>query len=99
MAVRDNQAIQSALLSKGFRAQIKAKKTDHHYFVFFLNGEKTSVWTKISRGKRRDVSGGLFSAMARQCKLRTSQFCDLVDCPLDEQTYLALLREQGDVSP
>jgi len=37
----------------------------------------------------------LISLMARQLHLTKNQFLDLIDCPLDEEGYRAILRKSG----
>ena len=97
MATRKSDDNRTALQQKGFRLDPKARRTDHYYFVLYVDNQKTSVWTKVSHGGNHDVGDGLFSTMARQCKLTTGQFCDLIDCPLSENQYSDLLTAQGAV--
>lgn len=84
----DRRAVESALLSKGFRS----REGRHRRFVYFTrDGQKTPVWTMLSHGSRRELSDGLARAMARQCKLTRREFDDLVACPLTRDQYEAKL--------
>jgi len=54
--------------------------------------------TKISRGtKYKTLSSGLIGAMARQLKLETSEFANLIKCPLSYEAYLQILRSRGEL--
>jgi hypothetical protein len=82
--VRD---VKKALQIKGFREE----KRDHWYYLFYHNGKKTDIYTKISYNQT-DISKPLCSAMARQMRLSgNSQFEEFVDCDLTHQKYLQLL--------
>lgn len=82
----------ASLLKKGFRK----KDTHHAYFHLWIGDKKTVVYTKLSHGSN-EVSDQLVSEMARQVKLTRKQFCDLVDCPLSQESYIELLRNSGHV--
>ncbi len=78
--------VRRALLDKGF----KESKRDHRFYFFYHDGRKSSIFTKISRGAT-DIDDRLCSAMARQTRLTTTQFRNLVGCPLSNEEYVALL--------
>lgn len=85
--------VEAALEKKGFRKV----DGDHSFFIYYTeSGLKSSVRTKTSFGSGyKDISDSLVSKMAQQCKLTTSEFKLLVDCPLTRQSYEQKLREQG----
>ena len=87
--------VESALEAKGFRR----RESHHSYFVYHTQeGMRTPVQTKTSHGKGgADIPNGLFSRMARQCKLRTADFRALVDCSLSQAEYEALLIRKGEI--
>ena len=88
-------AVERALEAKGF-----CRRESHHsYFIYYTEGGmKTPVRTKTSHGKSgADIPDWLFSRMAKQCKLRTAEFRDLVDCPLSQADYEALLTGKGEI--
>jgi len=88
-STRKGRNIDAALRSKGFRRD----STGDHVYYFF--GE-THVKTKMSHGMMGStVCAGLISSMARQLRLTKKQFLDLIDCPLDEGGYRAILRKAG----
>ena len=91
--MRAKQDVEKALVAKGFNCE----KTDHNYFIYHTtDGKKSRIKTKTSFGhKPKDIAGDLLSAMARQCKLSTDQFLQLVDCPLSRDLYEGLLSQGG----
>jgi hypothetical protein len=53
----DVKLARRSLLAKGFRSAENGGRRDHEMYFFWLDGKKTSVWVKISRGAteiRRD---------------------------------------------
>ena len=89
----DARKIRSALLGKGFRE----RNSKDVYYHFYVSGKKTAIYTKISQGER-DIHDGLMGAMARELKLKKSQFSDLINCPLSEKDYLTLLKSSKHIS-
>lgn len=89
---RERGRIEAALLRKGFRK----REGDHHFFIYWgLDGKKTPVFTKTSHGaKGAAIGADLFGRMARQLRLKSRQFEDLVDCPMTREQYEQTLREQ-----
>ena len=88
-------AVESALEAKGFRR----RESHHSYFVYYTEeGVKTSIRTKTSHGKgSADIANNLLGRMAKQCKLRTAEFRALVDCPLSQADYEALLASKNEL--
>lgn len=91
--VIDRRKVESALLSKGF----KQSETHHHYFIYYLiSGKKTPVKTKTSHSpKEKSIDAARLNQMAGQCRLETAEFVNLVECPLDRDTYERLLQDKG----
>ena len=86
-STRKGRDIDAALRRKGFRRNVSS---DHIFYYF----EGTRVSTKISHGMMgSSLSADLLSRMARQLHLSTRQFLDLIDCPLNEAGYRAILEE------
>lgn len=90
---RDKCKVEAALCSKGF----ELVQSHHNFFIYrTLEGKRTSLRTKTSHGSgTRSLGDHLLSQMARQCRLERSEFLLLIDCPLDQAAYEALLREAG----
>lgn len=87
--------VEKGLLNKGFRC----KEGDHHYYTYFnTQGKKTAVFTKTSHS-HSEISIGLISLMAKQCKVPKQTFEQLVDCPLSQLLYENILVSGGHVSP
>lgn len=86
---REKRTVESSLQQKGFVLQ----KRDHNFFVYWtVSGLKSNIFTKTSHTKKpRDISDGLLSQMARQCRISKPEFLDLIDCPLSREDYEALL--------
>lgn len=94
--VRAKHNVETSLMGKGFNC---SRATDHNYFIYHtLDGRKTPIKTKTSFGhKPKDIAGDLLRAMARQCKISTDQFLQLIDCPLSRQDYEDLLNRDGHI--
>ena len=89
-SVRKGRDIDSALCKKGFHKEI-----DGRHVLYFLAGS-AQIRTMMSHGMLgQTVNVWLISQMAHQLHLSKSQFLDLIDCPLNETGYRAILREQG----
>ncbi len=88
---RDRKTVEKALTAKGFRL----REGDHHYFIFFSDeGKKSLAKTKTSHS-HKTISDILLAAMARQCYLSKGEFLNLVDCPLSQAEYQAMLQQSG----
>ena len=89
---RKARRVQTALLAKGFRIQ----DSRHRRFTYYrLRGTATNVRTVMSHGGNRDIDDSLLSKMARQCGLSRREFLRLVDCPMTQPEYEALLTSRG----
>lgn len=84
--------VSSALERKGF----KRRESKDAYFELWVDGKKTPIFTKMSQGER-EIHDGLLGAMARQLRLRKTQFDDLVECPLSMEDYVGILQEDGHI--
>jgi hypothetical protein len=71
----ERSAVAAALTFKGF----KPIEGDHTFFIYYSeSGKKSPVRTRTSHGSGyKDISDGLVSQMAKQCKLTTKEFKDL----------------------
>lgn len=94
MSTLKTRHIREALNAKGFR---ESSERDHYYYFFYLNGKKSSVFTKISHGET-EVGKGLISAMAKQVRLNKSQFQNLVECSLSAKQYEDFLVSNGHIA-
>lgn len=96
MAVRKRRDVKRALKKKGFVQE--SKKRDHDFYFYVVCGEKTEIYTYVSRGKKYvDLSDNLIAAMSRQLKLTKAKFLELVDCPLTATGYRAFLEDEGHI--
>ena len=91
----DKKKVESALLSKGFRESNKG----HHYFIYWSRDKKKSrCQTMTSHSQKEKVLGvARLGQMAQQCGLNSTEFKDLIECPLDRGTYEDLLKKRGRV--
>ena len=88
---RPRKSVMASLQKKGF----VMTEGDHSYFIYHtLTGKKTIVKTKVSHSGK-DISKVLMGLMAKQCKLSSLEFHELVDCPLSQEKYEEKLAEQG----
>lgn len=92
--VRSKRLLINGLLKKGFMRDVNA---DHIYFYWFdADGNPTDVQTKISHGATGETIGSnLIAKMARQCRITTKQFLDLIDCRLSPEQYGDILRQKN----
>jgi hypothetical protein len=90
--VTDKKKVEKALQSKGFRLSNK----DHHYFTYhLLDGKKTPSATKTSHSpKEKSLDAARMGEMAKQCGLKAAEFMDLIECPMDRNTYENILKER-----
>jgi hypothetical protein len=86
------------LPSKGFEREAQR---DHVYLHHKYNGRRTGAYTKLSHSlKMREVSGPLLTTIRLQLQLqRTREAVDLLECPMDGDTYNQLLIERGIIKP
>lgn len=94
MTTRKVKEVSSRLCGKGF---VKDDRSDHCRFFLYVDGRKTRIRTMISHGER-EIGEELIHRMASQLKLSKDEFLDLVDCRLDGDGYLRLMRERGFVN-
>ena len=91
-STRKGRDIDAALRKKGFSREVSG---DHIYYYF----GSTRVKTKMSHGMMgSSLSVELIGDMARQLRLTKKQFLALIDCPLNETGYRAILEELGVVA-
>jgi hypothetical protein len=88
--------IQSGLEAKGFRL---APARDHEYLHLYVQGRKTHVFTKLSRGTRyRDYGDALLKRVKQQLRLANlGELRDLVRCPMSGKDYVRLLYQRGEL--
>lgn len=74
MPILDKKKTLKNLKSKGF-TKSENRSDDHIYLDYYYN-DKFILYTKISRGSSKDISQGVVSAMARQCRLTKREFVE-----------------------
>ena len=89
------EAIDKALTAKGF----VSKNAKHHVMYWFYHeGKKSQIRTRISFGEN-EIGTGLIAAMARETKLRKSDFLALIECSLSADEYREKMLTEGHVRP
>ena len=89
---RSGRAIDTVLRKKGF---VRSVDSDHVVYRFFSAVGELLARTKMSHGMMGStISANLISLMVRQLHLTKNQFMDLIDCPLDEDGYRAILENR-----
>ena len=90
---RKKSKVESALRKKGF----EQTSGDHRFFVYVtLEGRRTTVRTKTSHTpKMKEIPDNILAQMSKQCRLKKSDFLQLVDCPLTREEYERRLRDRG----
>jgi hypothetical protein len=90
---RAKRVVEASLLAKGFQRA----NTHHRYFVYYtVGGIKTAVRTYTSQGAG-EIDDYLLGQMSKQCKITKADFLQLVDCPLSQAGYEALLQQSGQI--
>ncbi|HCF59270.1 MAG TPA: hypothetical protein DFS52_14910 [Myxococcales bacterium] len=86
--IRDVEAstARAALLKKGFRSE---PKRDHEMFFFILDGKKTNIWVKISRGSANLFQGEI-KRNAKSVGLRGDDLYRILSCELGPQASATL---------
>lgn len=87
------RTVLSGLEKKGF-LESKARARDHKFLIFYVNGKKTSIYTKVSHGSN-EIDDYLINQMSIQVRLEKKQFIDLVSCPFSVEDYLKELTAKG----
>lgn len=59
--------------------------------------KEDDYYTKISHGKK-EIGNPLIKQMSEQCKIDKKDFMDLVNCPIDKNGYLKILKEKNILS-
>jgi hypothetical protein len=77
--------VEAALLAKG----MERDESHHHMFRKTIDGV-THLVTRTSHGAN-EIGDGLAKLMANQCCLQLGEFWNLVDCPLSEDDWNALV--------
>lgn len=93
MPALERDDVEASLRQKGFEQE----ENDHKFFKLMVGGQYTGIYTKTSRGKKYKTLGNdLVGKMARQLRLTTGQFVELVECSISYEQYVVLLRELGE---
>ena len=86
----ERRKVEKSLAKKGFCKEEGGKHTLFHYW---LDGRKTGIWTKVSRGtKYKTLGHDLVKEMADQCSLKVREFRELIACPMTKKKYADLVR-------
>lgn len=86
--------VRKALTKKGF---VEDASGDHRIFIFYHDGKKTSINTRISHGEK-ELRDGLLSIMARQMRLKRCDFDKFVECTLSYEEYTAKMIDGGQLN-
>ncbi len=76
--------VEYALVRKGFHRE-NAKH--HTMFWFTVNGKKTSIRTRMSKGAA-EIDNHLIACMAREMRLSKPEFLNFVACTMSGDDYL-----------
>ena len=92
------QNLKKALVKKGFVHS--EGERDHDYYFYYENGEKTVVFTKISRGAhgKRVMGERLIHMVKEQMKFeKKDQLVSFVDCEFTKEDYREMLMKNGHI--
>lgn len=93
MALLDSKKSLQNLKNKGF-VDAENKGNDHIRVEFWYNGRLTRAKTKFSHSAK-DIDDYLIGLMSKQVCLTKRQFIDLAKCPLSQEEFIVILRNQG----
>lgn len=83
------------MLRDKLQAEVLESGRDHRFYVLRANGKVISR-TKVSTGtKYKTLGDDLVSAMAKQCKVTSKQFLELVNCTMSRDQWVSHLLTQG----
>ena len=85
----DSRKVVKSLLAKGFQES----DNDHKYFTLYIDGNKTSVYTKVSHGAS-EIADPILTCMQKQMRLSKREFQSFVDCHLSKDGYANLIQER-----
>jgi predicted RNA binding protein YcfA (HicA-like mRNA interferase family) len=88
----DATKTRQALLKKGFKKQ----EGSHHFYLYYHDG-KLVAKTMVSHNDQ-EIGNKLISKMYKQCCISKDEFLDLVNCPLDQEGYIKILKSNGTIS-
>ena len=81
-------------VAKALTAKLEFERHDSHHRIYrlFLDGQLVAR-TLISHGQR-ELTDFHIGQMAKQMRLSRQEFLDAVQCPLDRDSYFALVRQR-----
>ncbi len=83
--------VEKSLKEKGFRK----KENDHTFYHYHsLNGEKTSIFTKVSHSGK-EIGDNLIHCMSKQLKINISFLKKFIECSKSQSDYELFLIENS----
>ena len=64
-------------------------------FYLFVEGKKTAIHTKASFGSSEDLRNTLMTMIKKQLNLDSKQIERFIDCPMEYEEYLNILKRNG----
>ena len=92
MSAYPSRKIIRALEKKGFVRD----NTHHMMFWLVIEGRRRGIRT-LCQSRHTGIRGQVASSVAKEMKLRRSELDSFVQCPLQREDYLDLLREKGEI--
>jgi hypothetical protein len=95
MATQRATTVASALEAKGME-----RDENHHHMFRKQVGGVTTLVTRISHNSK-DINDGLGRLMGKQLCLNLKEFWELIECPLSEEQWDAVVAErcEGGLNP
>jgi len=90
------QTLKKALKKKGF--ELSERESDHEYFFFYENGEKTAMFTKFSRGAhgKKAMGDHLIHMVKEQMRFeKKEQLFSFTECTFTKEDYREMLIRKG----
>jgi len=91
--IRKKGDIKKSLLAKGFEYKEGGK---HELYILKHENKMQALGTKLSHGSNKsEYDDNLLGKMSKQLLLSKSELLNLIDCPMDQDEYLKVLKERG----
>jgi len=87
-----SRVARKALLKKGF-GEVEG---DHHFLIYFVNGLKTDIRTKMSHN-HEELNDVLISKMKEQVNLSKDEFIGVVDCHISKDQLHEIYVKKGKI--
>ncbi|MDP3442257.1 MAG: type II toxin-antitoxin system HicA family toxin [Ignavibacteria bacterium] len=94
--VYNSDKVKNVLTSKGFLFKRDGGKHHKYYVLVDPNGKLTNITTHFSHNGE-DIDDYLISRMSKQLRLSSGEFRKLIDCSIDYNKYINILKDKDEL--